>query len=162
MNDQNGINLNKTWGCSDRIDQGEKTAKFLLEDGDKEQDLLARAFKHNNIIGRTVVRESLTRQCLCKNKTGRCDIQVCWMELPPFHVIAKQLKDMYTKAARVFDAENEGSSHRRRLALDKNPENVMNDVNRNLVFIQVSPNYCVADSVYGMLNYKFLFSLYVI
>jgi hypothetical protein len=85
--------------------------------------------------------------CKCHGVSGSCTFQTCWMQMPSFSSIAKELKERYDNAIlisfdNVEDAWTVGNSARQlSLADDVLPN--------NLVFLEKSPNFCISDNTTG-------------
>jgi wingless-type MMTV integration site family protein 8 len=164
---EKSFDLEKDWswgGCSDDASFGENLVLKLLDDSEKGSDPQAFISRHNNKIGGEVIllylncnsflrailqiiREKMLKICKCHGVSGSCTFQTCWMQMPSFSSIAKELKERYDNAIlisfdNVEDAWTVGNSARQlSLAEDVLPN--------NLVFLEKSPNFCISDNTTG-------------
>ncbi|KAJ3619738.1 hypothetical protein MTP99_005395 [Tenebrio molitor] len=152
---EKSFDLEKDWswgGCSDNASFGENLVLKLLDDSEKGSDPQAFISRHNNKIGGEIIREKMLKICKCHGVSGSCTFQTCWMQMPSFSSIAKELKERYDNAIlisfdNVEDAWTVGNSARQlSLAEDVLPN--------NLVFLEKSPNFCISANTTGLAGTK--------
>lgn len=103
-------------------------------------------------------------RCKCHGLSGSCQLRTCWKSAPDFHIVGKELMQLFQTAILV-DQSNLASSeliinanqpkHRRiakrnhsRIAYKKSSNNRVNAGmhKKSLYYYQRSPNFCEADS----------------
>ncbi|EFA11738.1 protein Wnt-8a isoform X1 [Tribolium castaneum] len=144
-------NLERDWtwgGCSDDSSFGEELVLKLLEDNEESSDAQAFINRHNNRIGREIIREKMLKTCKCHGVSGSCSFQTCWMQMPTFPEIAKQLRERYDRAImisfeRVQGALTLGNSARHM------PLESAGDVLPNLLYLEKSPDFCLSNNSTG-------------
>ncbi|KAL1140685.1 hypothetical protein AAG570_000615 [Ranatra chinensis] len=123
-------------GCSDNVHLGERVADLFLgamEHG--SDDMNAQTNIHNYKLGKTMVRESMRKECKCHGLSGSCSVQSCWRRVGNLRQVAESLKRRYDRATRV-------QWNAARPTAPNVPET-------NLVFLADSPDYCKADLASG-------------
>ncbi|CAH1131547.1 unnamed protein product [Ceutorhynchus assimilis] len=135
-----------SWGgCSDDSTYGLRLVRDLLENSKENATVLSYIEKHNYRLGKQIVQQAMIKKCRCHGVSGSCSLQTCWMQLPPFHIISKKLKEKYRKARRLISENIEatialGNSVKRedRTSNFLAPED-------SLVFLEQSLDYCLPD-----------------
>ncbi|RZC10196.1 Wnt-8a [Asbolus verrucosus] len=142
----------KDWiwgGCSDDASFGENLVLKLLEDSDKYSDLQALVSRHNNRMGREIIREKMMKVCKCHGVSGSCSLQTCWMKMPTFPEIAKQLRERYSKAVLISFENIQGAltlgNSARQLPLQTAEETLPD----SLIYLEHSPDYCSSSNSTG-------------
>ncbi|XP_071499077.1 protein Wnt-5b-like [Diadema antillarum] len=139
-------------GCGDNIDYGYRFAKQFVDarelETNPQKGTAAYARKqmnlHNNEAGRRAVSDNKGRECKCHGVSGSCSLKTCWLQLPPFREVGTILKDKYDGATQVR------VTRRGKLL---NVDSRFNKPTRDdLVYLEQSPNYCVADPRTGSLG----------
>ncbi|KAL3279070.1 hypothetical protein HHI36_016584 [Cryptolaemus montrouzieri] len=139
-----------SWGgCSDDPGHGEHEARKLFADYERGSDAQAFIEKHNNRVGRQVVKESLVRKCRCHGVSGSCSHQTCWLEVAPFGQIARTLKDRYKNAVRISFEQIRGARTIGNTARFQLNQKLSHISPKQLVYLDESPDYCVPNSSTG-------------
>lgn len=133
-----------SWGgCSDNIRYGTAFARKFIDARDRGlRDARALMNLHNNRAGRKGVRKKLRLECKCHGVSGSCTVRTCWQTMAPFGATARWLKTRYDAATEVNMLPS-GWGLVPRLAHHRSPRK------KDLVFLESSPDYCLADSTYG-------------
>ncbi|XP_018322767.1 protein Wnt-7b [Agrilus planipennis] len=151
-------------GCSVDIEYGTRFARKFLDARELEGDERSLMNLHNNRAGRKVLHGNLVKDCKCHGVSGSCTMKTCWKSLPPFRRIGDILMKKYYRARPVSsspaspglrDIDNFFPKKPRKIQLvlkkgkipiKKVPKKV------DLVFLQMSPNYCERDPTTGSLG----------
>ncbi|XP_045118048.1 protein Wnt-2b-A-like isoform X2 [Portunus trituberculatus] len=133
-----------TWGgCSDNIRYGTAFARKFIDARDRGQrDSRALMNLHNNRAGRKGVRKKMRLECKCHGVSGSCTVRTCWQTLAPFGATARWLKGRYDEATEVSMLPS-GEGLVPRFGEHEAPRK------KDLVYLESSPDYCLADSSYG-------------
>ncbi|XP_071808353.1 protein Wnt-8c-like [Asterias amurensis] len=133
-------------GCSDNIKFGERISKVFVDGMEQGEDALALMNLHNNDIGRKAVRQTLNRRCKCHGVSGSCSIQTCWDQLGAFDIIGEALRKRYETAVLVdyINGNLFPTDIKPKEAKDAEPVD-----KSDLVFLELSPNYCQLNSTIG-------------
>ncbi|KAK5650545.1 hypothetical protein RI129_001574 [Pyrocoelia pectoralis] len=139
------IKVEWSWGgCSDDVEYGQSLAKKVLDGLEIGNYSKSYANLHNNLVGRTIIRNTMIKKCKCHGVSGSCSLQTCWMHIAPFHKIAKVIRQRYKKAVKI-NVENRASDSMSSSSITK-----ISDISKHqLAFIETSPDYCLADSSMG-------------
>ncbi|KAK4316207.1 hypothetical protein Pmani_012612 [Petrolisthes manimaculis] len=131
-----------SWGgCSDNIRYGSAFARKFVDARDRGQrDARALMNLHNNRAGRKGVRKKMRLECKCHGVSGSCTVRTCWQTMAPFGATARWLKTRYDVATEVSVQPDGGGLI---LPLLRTPRK------KDLIYLEPSPNYCLADSTYG-------------
>ncbi|XP_071954152.1 protein Wnt-8-like [Antedon mediterranea] len=134
-----------TWGgCSDNVDFGDRISQQFVDALETGSDARAAMNLHNNEAGRKAVHQTMTRACKCHGVSGSCSIQTCWKQLAEFRSVGSLLKKKFENAVRadfVSEVSNEGTM--------VDPV-FIGVTKRDLVFLDRSPNYCLANVTAGI------------
>lgn len=110
------------------------------------------------------VKLSLLTECKCHGISGSCTMKTCWKTLPPFRQIGDNLMKKYYRARPVtassptigprgVDFSPSKKSKKLRLVLKKGKTPIKKVPRKSdLVFLQMSPNYCEKDLAAGSLG----------
>ncbi|XP_063913038.1 protein Wnt-8a-like [Zophobas morio] len=147
------LQMERDWawgGCSDDSSFGENLVLKLLDKNEKSGDPQSFVSRHNNRIGREIIREKMMKSCQCHGVSGSCSFQTCWMKMPTFPQIAKQLKERYDRAM-FISYEKIGVG----VALGNSARQTLFETDikilskGNLLYLEKSPNYCFEDIASG-------------
>lgn len=83
--------------------------------------------------------------CKCHGVSGSCSLKTCWQALPPFKDVGKRLKDRYDGAVEVKFNKRGTRLIRRKRRFNKPTQD-------DLLYVNTSPDYCVANSTTGSLG----------
>ncbi|XP_066157262.1 protein Wnt-8a-like [Euwallacea fornicatus] len=135
-----------SWGgCSDDTSFGGLVAEGLLEVPlDRNPNVSTYIDTHNYKIGREIVKQTMKKKCRCHGTSGSCSLQTCWLQQADFQDIAKKLKERYKKAKRVTYEFVANSLAVVNTVKNRRKERKQID-SSVLVFLDESPNYCIAD-----------------
>ncbi|XP_066245951.1 protein Wnt-2-like isoform X1 [Euwallacea similis] len=153
----------KWGGCSVDIDYGTRFARKFMDAREFEGDERSLMNLHNNKAGRKIVKLSLLLECKCHGVSGSCTMKTCWKTLSTFRQIGDALMEKYYRARPVVaipqqqqpprNNVNMRRTKKQHLVLTKGklpskrpPKKV------ELVFLQLSPNYCERDLSSGSLG----------
>ncbi|XP_068696544.1 protein Wnt-4-like isoform X1 [Montipora capricornis] len=138
-------------GCSDDIDFGINFSRTFVDaqERGKKAGKPSRVLMnlHNNNAGRWAVKKLANVQCKCHGMTGSCNIKTCWRSLPNFRLVGDHTKEKFDGATKV-EAKLIGS---RRVLVPQNnyfKPHMIDD----LVYLDVSPDFCNVDSEAGLLG----------
>ncbi|VEN61673.1 unnamed protein product, partial [Callosobruchus maculatus] len=110
------------------------------------------------------VKQNLIVECKCHGVSGSCTMKTCWKSLPPFRQIGDNLMKKYYRARAVAvrstpqPGPRDTSSYPRRnrkmhLVLLKGRTVLKKPPKKSdLVYLQLSPNYCERDLAAGSLG----------
>lgn len=110
------------------------------------------------------VKLSLLTECKCHGISGSCTMKTCWKTLPPFRQIGDNLMKKYYRArpvtasvpaigTRNADVALSKKTKKLRLVLKKGKSPMKKAPRKSdLVFLQMSPNYCERDLTAGSLG----------
>ena len=100
---------------------------------------------HNNEAGRRAVYRLVKIECKCHGVSGSCSMKTCWLKLPSFREVGDYLKEKYDAAIEVRYESRQNQLRARHKRYSK-------PTKEDLVYIEDSPNYCAANSRYGLLG----------
>lgn len=83
--------------------------------------------------------------CKCHGVSGSCSLKTCWNQLPSFRETGDRLKDKY-------DGATEVKFNRVGTRLVQADRKYNRPTKEDLVYLQVSPDYCVANDDTGSLG----------
>ncbi|XP_063448175.1 protein Wnt-5a-like [Mytilus trossulus] len=140
-------------GCGDNIQYGYKFGSYFvdLREKDKNHPRLSPELSrmlmnlHNNEAGRRAVYNYANVACKCHGVSGSCSLKTCWQALPPFKDVGKRLKDRYDGAVEVKFNKRGTRLIRRKRRFNKPTQD-------DLLYVNTSPDYCVANSTTGSLG----------
>lgn len=108
---------------------------------------------------------NLLTECKCHGISGSCTMKTCWKTLPPFRQIGANLLKKYYRARPVIASTSaigprgadisptSKKSKKLRLVLKKGKTPMKKAPRKSdLVFLQMSPNYCEKDLTAGSLG----------
>ncbi|KAL1513155.1 hypothetical protein ABEB36_002607 [Hypothenemus hampei] len=150
----------KWGGCSVDVDFGTRFARKFMDAREFEGDERSLMNLHNNKAGRKLVKSKLLVECKCHGVSGSCTMKTCWRTLPSFRAIGDALMEKYYRARPVIAIPQQQTRNihirkpkKQHLVLTKGkmpskklPKKV------DLVFLQMSPNYCEKDLSSGSLG----------
>ena len=88
--------------------------------------------------------------CKCHGASGSCSMRTCWTSLDSFRHVGSHLMNKYRRAKQVR-AERMGRAHKPdHLRVMTNSPTATKPRQRELVYLEDSPNYCESSSVYGL------------
>lgn len=141
-----------TWtGCSDDIDFGIGFSKKFVdvhEQGPrapKPSHVLMNL--HNNDAGRLAVKNNIKISCKCHGPTGSCKLKTCWRSLPHFRLVGDHIKEKFDSGTKV-EVRLIGS---KRVLIPQSPD-IKPPTIDDLVFLDTSPDFCIADLAKGTLG----------
>ncbi|XP_027207169.2 protein Wnt-8b-like [Penaeus vannamei] len=153
---QGGRRRDWKWdGCSENVEFGSRITKQFLDALETGQDAKALVNLHNNLAGRTAVKRAMRRVCKCHGMSGSCATQTCWLQLENFAIIGNALKKEYRRASRLRDTDAlvAASNSVVQLPQEDGEENSIPNVDaRRLVYLDPSPNFCLANKTAGWLG----------
>ncbi|XP_076253156.1 protein Wnt-8a-like isoform X2 [Rhynchophorus ferrugineus] len=134
--------------CSDDVSFGNRVAKELFEKQEKSNSVEGFIGKHNFRVGRQMAHQ-MNKNCRCHGVSGSCSLKNCWTHVKPFEEIAANLKEKYNKAKRLTVKNVESyvalTNNIKREGREKHspaPDHM-------LVYVEQSPDYCVANITAG-------------
>ncbi|XP_045480362.1 protein Wnt-7b [Harmonia axyridis] len=152
----------KWGGCSVDINFGMKFARKFMDARELEGDERSLMNLHNNKAGRKAVKQNLITDCKCHGVSGSCTMKTCWKTLPSFREIGDHLMKKYYRARPVASAisstsqrgiERARTKRKIHLVLKKGKTPIKKLPKKSdLVFLQMSPNYCERDLASGSLG----------
>ncbi|XP_019868335.1 protein Wnt-2 isoform X2 [Aethina tumida] len=152
----------KWGGCSVDINYGVRFARKFLDAREFEGDERSLMNLHNNKAGRKAVKLNLFTECKCHGVSGSCTMKTCWKTLPTFRQVGDSLMKKYYRARPVAATPAQPGprgldmpkrSKRIHLVLKKGRVPVKKLPKKSeLVFLQMSPNYCERDIASGSLG----------
>ncbi|VDP45870.1 unnamed protein product [Soboliphyme baturini] len=85
--------------------------------------------------------------CKCHGVSGSCTVKICWRRMGEFQKIGEKLYEKFDGATRV---KFSGQRHKLKPAVigHKKP------TKRDLVYLEESPDFCQANSKYGIFGTK--------
>ncbi|KAI4468578.1 wnt related [Holotrichia oblita] len=104
------------------------------------------------------VKLNLLTECKCHGVSGSCTMKTCWKSLPPFRTIGDSLMKKYYRARPVTSTytttkSDKKSEKKLQLVLKKGKMPIKKPPKKSeLVFLQMSPNYCEKDLAAGSLG----------
>lgn len=160
------LNKDYVWGgCGDNIEYAYKFTKEFIDLIDQATNIhlqkegkltrmearRLRARKlvnlHNNEAGRRIIYKMAKIECKCLGLSGSCTLKTCWLKLPSFREIGDKLKEKFERAIQVrYDPKR--NSLRIRSRRYRRP------TSEDLIYIDESPNYCVANQNIDILGTK--------
>ncbi|KAH8371889.1 hypothetical protein KR093_009245, partial [Drosophila rubida] len=149
----------KWGGCSADVDFGMRYTRKFMDARELEHDSRTLMNRHNNRVGRTIVKKLLRTDCKCHGVSGSCVMKTCWTSLPPFSVIGDKLMQKYHKAKTVQAVRGKRGL---RLVLSRKKHAAAAAAAQKaaliwpkrmeLVYLEASPNYCERSIQTGTLG----------
>ncbi|KAK9712767.1 wnt family [Popillia japonica] len=145
-------------GCSADVNYGMRFARKFLDSREFDGDERSLMNLHNNKAGRKAVKLNLLTECKCHGVSGSCTMKTCWKSLPPFRTIGDSLMKKYYRARPVTSTytttkSDKKSEKKLQLVLKKGKMPIKKPPKKSeLVFLQMSPNYCEKDLAAGSLG----------
>ncbi|XP_076356910.1 protein Wnt-5b-like [Tachypleus tridentatus] len=144
--------LHRDWiwgGCGDNTEYGYRFTEGFVDVRERENNYRRGSREqgrklmnlHNNEAGRRAVIHKTRVTCKCHGVSGSCSLITCWQQLASFREIGDHLKDKY-------DGATEVKINRRGKLQIKNPRFTL-PTSRDLVYLDQSPDYCVANELTG-------------
>ncbi|XP_023340634.1 protein Wnt-8-like [Eurytemora carolleeae] len=132
-------------GCSDNLAFADSVSEKFLPGGSLTQH-------HNLEAGKVAVRKSMRRVCKCHGVSGSCAVQTCWKSVGDFNSVGRYLRRRHKDAVHVGTGGS-GLTTLSDPSLNKiifsrasrDRRTVPAIKKRKLVFLQPSPNYCIAN-----------------
>ena len=91
------------------------------------------------------LKESLEIQCHCHGPSGSCATRTCWQSLPSFQKVSLILKKRYQNPVMVRPNKISSPYGKRDAFLTLRLDEYKKPLQRDLVYINHSPNYCDRD-----------------
>ncbi|XP_058945806.2 protein Wnt-2b-A [Pocillopora verrucosa] len=129
-------------GCYDHIAHGIEVAKLFVDSDEQQNDARAKMNLHNNMVGRTVVKNRTVVNCLCHGPSVSCVMQTCYRSLAPFSAVSRHLRGKYDNGVLVI-VDQKGEKF---VVANETKDKSWRD---SLVFFQKSPDYCVPNPDLG-------------
>lgn len=82
--------------------------------------------------------------CKCHGVSGSCTIRVCWRKMKPFRAIGDALVKKFDAATKVRALDR----HAGRIKLKPMKRDVKKPGKRDLVYMDDSPDFCLANERY--------------
>ncbi|KAL7645150.1 UNVERIFIED_CONTAM: hypothetical protein RMT77_003528 [Armadillidium vulgare] len=145
------IKENWKWnGCRNHLRFASQISRNIFG-GKKEKETLRGDVRsivriHNNNVGRKVIKGLLQKKCKCHGLSGSCNFKTCSFKLPSMSRIGEALFQKYLQAVQVTST-NDGKE----LIPKESWETLRKE---DLVFLEVSPNYCKRNIRKGSLGTK--------
>lgn len=109
------------------------------------------------------VKSTLKNECKCHGVSGSCTMKTCWQTLPPFRDIGDNLMKKYYRARPVSSMPAASISRNVDMVLKKRRKQLLvlkrgkkpikrSPKRADLVYLQLSPNYCERDLTAGSLG----------
>ncbi|XP_056281234.1 protein Wnt-16 [Pseudoliparis swirei] len=119
-------------GCSDPLRYGIRFSRQFIDDGAANGSRSAMN-RHNSETGRQAVVRTMAARCRCHGVSGSCAVKTCWKTLAAPELVGAHLKERYERSTRLWDRSGRKTRRKDRL-----------------VFLNKSPNYCLADARRGV------------
>lgn len=84
-------------------------------------------------------------ECKCHGVSGSCALKTCWQQLPSFREVGDRLRDRY-------DGATEIKFNRGGIKLVRKNKRYNKPSKEDLIYMEESPNYCVASPEVGSLG----------
>jgi len=105
---------------------------------------------HNADVGREIIKQNMRRHCRCHGVSGSCEFKTCWIGVPDFEDIGKELKNRYDSeilTVQVAKRANKQALRRKRKAERRIPI-----TNQELTYVNKSPSYCEPNDALGIIG----------
>ncbi|XP_032235276.2 protein Wnt-7b isoform X4 [Nematostella vectensis] len=137
----------KWGGCSVNIGHGLAVAKEFLNANDAVRSDIALMNRHNNEVGREVIRNNLDLSCKCHGPSGSCNTKTCWKSVPSFRMVGEKLRALYESrqaTVKVVAAmkKSKGGQVPAYIVVKGTNKVVKPNSSANLVYLDNSPSYC--------------------
>ncbi|XP_067683611.1 protein Wnt-2b-A-like isoform X2 [Haliotis asinina] len=133
-------------GCSDWVQYGSKFSRMFIDAKERKvRDARALMNLHNNRAGRRAVKRFRKLECKCHGVSGSCAIRTCWLAMQDFRRVGDYLKTKYNGATQVM-MNQEGTGL---IVANKNHKR---PTRSDLVYFEMSPDYCLRDLEIGSLG----------
>ncbi|XP_065831766.1 protein Wnt-7b-like [Oscarella lobularis] len=132
----NGLKRGPWDGCSADVKFGVKISGQLMDGAETSHSFHSEINIYNNRVGRLAVERSREEKCYCHGMSGACTIMTCFMQLPPFSRITKNLVEAYNHPVKT--ASNDVGRPMR-----PSEWKLKNQAKEDqLVYLSPSPNFC--------------------
>ncbi|XP_034719781.1 protein Wnt-16 [Etheostoma cragini] len=131
-------------GCTDHVQYAVWFSHRFIDGGARNTSAAGGGYtassadRHNTEAGRQAIVKTMLTHCRCHGVSGSCAVKTCWETAAPFERVGVYLKQRYERSVQVWD----GSKRKPRRRPPVAPH--------QLVFLNKSPNYCVADRRRGV------------
>lgn len=99
-----------------------------------------------------ILKRHTKPKCKCHGVSGSCNLKTCWMQLPTLHEVGNLLTGKYRSARRIqINARGNMQFEDKRLE-KRNMAKKRSRSLYDLVYLDDSPDYCVADRDQGTLG----------
>ena len=132
-------------GCHDNINFGIEFARKFFEARELGNDARVLMNKQNNLAGRMAVKHQMKRECTCHGVSGACNLKTCRHSLPDFYAVGDFLAQRYNNAVYVTLDQSQNT-------LAPKIVGVRHPSERDLVYLEESPDYCVKNVRHGTLG----------
>ncbi|XP_057313941.1 protein Wnt-2b-A-like [Hydractinia symbiolongicarpus] len=130
--------------CNDNVKFGMTFTQKFLDAREIGNDARVLMNKQNNLAGRLAVKENVKLECTCHGVSGSCNVKTCRYTLSEFYRVGDHLHNAYESAVAAVLDQTQNS-----LVPKISAEKIRK---RNLVFLELSPDYCVKDLKEGTLG----------
>ncbi|XP_067346982.1 protein Wnt-16 [Channa argus] len=135
-------------GCSDHIQYGTWFSRRFMDSSVKNTSTTTGGYtlvtmnEHNSEAGRQAIDRTMSTDCRCHGVSGSCAVKTCWRTMAAFERVGVYLKERYERSVQVSDRSKRKTRRKdqQRPPVDKH----------QLIFLNKSPNYCVADRRRGI------------
>ncbi|KAF2361127.1 Wnt [Trinorchestia longiramus] len=134
-------------GCSEDLRFGEFFSKEFVDAREDPSSAEGLMNLHNNEAGRRALRGQMETLCKCHGVSGSCSIRICWRKLRTFRHTGDYLRQKFDGAVHVRMV-----TRRKKKKLRPINPRIKKPSKRDLVFLDESPNYCIADKLMGVLG----------
>lgn len=91
----------------------------------------------------------MLKTCKCHGVSGSCSFQTCWMQMPKFSEIAKQLRERYDKAIMISYEKIQGALTLGNSARHMPLQSAEEMLPHNLVYLDKSHDFCASNNFTG-------------
>ncbi|ODM96021.1 Protein Wnt-2b, partial [Orchesella cincta] len=107
------------------------------------RDIKAVTTRHNNRVGRYILKKNASKFCKCHGLSGSCSMRTCWQSITNLRAISSEIRDKYDSAVEVaFDPSGkpvpQEAGHRAPRKTD-------------LMYYEKSKDFCTPDVTRGIL-----------
>ncbi|CAL8077939.1 unnamed protein product [Orchesella dallaii] len=108
------------------------------------RDIKAITTRHNNRVGRYILRKNASKFCKCHGLSGSCSMRTCWQSISNLRAISGEIREKYDSAVEVaFDPSGKPvpleAGHRAPRKTD-------------LMYYEKSQDFCTPDVARGILG----------
>ncbi|XP_053551970.1 protein Wnt-7b-like [Bombina bombina] len=138
-------------GCSADIKHGIRLSREFVDAREVKRSVRTLMNLHNNMVGRKILEKNVRLECKCHGVSGSCTLKTCWETLPNFREVGYALKDRYEQAVMVEAMKGRRQMLPAFLKL-KNPQGYSKPGEKDLVYVDHSPNFCERDNTTGSMG----------